>query len=52
MFFEVSEFSFTKDLVKLKEGVVKRKAGGFQNRKGIVAWMSRGLQCMFGYLIG
>ena len=52
VFFEVSEFSFTKDLIKSKEGMVKRRAGGFQNRKGLIAWLSRGLQCMFCHLVG
>ena len=51
-FFEVSEFSFAPDLVKSKEGIVKKQAGGDSKRAGIFRCIGRGFRFIFGYFLG
>ena len=54
-FFEVSELSFAQDLIKGKEGIVKKLAGGDQKRTGLFKCIARGFRfiwsCIAGYVL-
>ena len=54
-FFEVSELSFAQDLIKGKEGMVKKLAGGDQERTGLFKCIARGFRfvwsCIAGYVL-
>ena len=54
-FFEVSELSFAQDLIKGKEGMVKKLAGGDQKRTGLFKCIARGFRfiwsCVAGYVL-
>ena len=51
-FFEVSELSFAQDLIKGKEGMVKKLAGGDQKRTGIFKCIARGFRFIWSCVVG
>ena len=51
-FFEVSELSFAQDLIKGKEGMVKKLAGGDQKRTGLFKCIARGFRFIWSCFVG
>ena len=51
-FFEVSELSFAQDLIKGKEGMVKKLAGGDQKRTGLFKCIARGFRFIWSCVVG
>ena len=51
----MSELSFAQDLIKGKEGTVKKLAGGDQKRTGLFKCIARGFRfiwsCIAGYVL-
>ena len=53
-FFEVSEFSFTSDLIKEKEGFVSKRAGSdyWYTKLGLIRCITKGLRFLCGTVLG